>query len=178
VNRAAVRSLSVRPKFRLRTLTVWVALLCIAAAWVAAELRIARQEQSAVEQIVASGGTAYFDYVVAPATLDRMRGITTPAGPAWLRQLLPSGFCAPIRFVRFRRVAHESWEALDEQALEPLAQLRSLEWVDIIHPIEDGALRPLRKLNRLKGLTLCYGPMTDQRIDELKQLATWGPGIP
>lgn len=133
-----------RLRFRLRTLLLLVASLCIWLTWQAA---VARRQQKAVEIIRQYGGNVIYDFN------DRRPGAQPAAWRAWLARTMGDEYVFAVVGVGL------SGPAVDDRALATLAphlaRLRRLRWLDVDDvPITNAGLKHLGQIWRLQRLFL------------------------
>ena len=127
-----------------------------------------RSQRLAVAAIRAAGGTVLYDYQFStdPAIRTRLRGVTEPPAPRWLRRLVGDEFFQSAASVGSdRQVTPELLAAVAQ--LDGLLNLhvRSATRMDDAWPI-------LERLRRLDAITLSGPGVTDRAVVTLGKIAT------
>ena len=105
-----------RFQFSILSLLVLTVVVAIPCSWLATEMKAARKQREAVEEIKKAGGWIAYDYEFDPGlqTIPRPQ----PPGPAWLRKLLGDDMLAAV--------THAG--TFDEESGD--AVLEHLRWID------------------------------------------------
>jgi Leucine Rich repeat len=166
-------------RFGLRTLLVVMTLLCI---WLAIEVNAVRRQKEAVEAILATGGSVWYDYQATPST-SLTKLLASPQSvrmidllgmpskfdfnqnavlsvPAWLRNQFGSGYFCTVISVKCSQRASATAKAKEQ--IDQLAKLPALkEFIflggypspPVLDP-QDVDFTALQQLNNLGALTI------------------------
>lgn len=119
-------------RYSIRSLLVLVTLACIALGWYGANRNVRQREVAAIEEL---GKLMRYAGIVTIEEGDNLRcgfgvtGVATvrPMRPYWLTRRLNPGNAGVFQ----RVVEFSSWERMDDRAVPHLAQLKSLEQIDL-----------------------------------------------
>ena len=151
-------------QFRLRTLLLVMAVLCVPLAWVGVRMNQKRQERAAVAAIQELGGYVGYDWEHEHTPC---KG--TPPGPAWLRAILGDDVLADVATVSFGISENGHLADLDSVHLHAFRRLRTLcIWGDFKKNVMDSDLTCLRALTDLEILTLVNVRPTDAGMSNIK----------
>lgn len=144
-----------RLQFSLRTLLIFVTLVCITMSWLGVKLARVMRQREAVAAIEARGGYVTYDYEV-----DALPAEWT--APTWLRGLFDDVY-----------VSHVILSGnCDNDDISRLAKLTSLETLDFDHSqLTDAGLAHLSGLADLQVLSLADTQVTDAGLAHLERLA-------
>jgi hypothetical protein len=158
-----------KPKLRwyqysLRSLFLLTLLVAIGMSWVAVRMQRAREQRAAVEAIVKTGASVYFEHQL-DASGNLIDGAETP-GPAWLRRLLGDDFFRSVTQVFYAPGIPVTDNELTQ--LQAFSELQSLS----LHgtQVTDAGLEHLKGLTQLKKLHLGETRITDAGLEHLKGL--------
>jgi hypothetical protein len=154
-------------QFRLKTLFLIVAVLCVPLAWVGVRMNHKRQERAAIAEIERLGGTVEYDWQrvrVQGMPFTNPNGL--PTGPGWLRWTLGDDFFSRVVYVGFQR-------SLDDEDIRRASTFSTVEELGLRHAeIGDEGLAYLQGLTHLRSLTLAHSNLTDAGLQHLKSLTT------
>jgi hypothetical protein len=174
-----------RFQFSLAALLVLTFAVAVPCSWLATEMKWAREQKAAVENIRSkAGGFAMYNYEYDVS----LRGSAEPGGPAWLRGLLGRDFFIDVAAVQFARTTDadleplRSWSQLQnvglsdtevtDAGLEHLRGSRKLQYLFLVNtPITDAGLEHLKGLSQLECLYLGGTQVTDAGLEHLKGLS-------
>jgi len=175
-------------QFRLRTLIAVTLCLAVLCGWIAIQVQRGRDQERAIEAIVAAGGSVSFDYGGDAPGIPGLSLNVTPPAPEWLRNQLGEHFFATVDEVWLRcapgqfDVAHlrdlrclsslgiDSTPLAGDQLAE-ISDIGSLEELSLaLTPIGDEEIRHLARLKRLRSLDLDFTAVTDDSIEVLGRL--------
>jgi len=148
-------------RFSLRTLLIFMLVVCVAVGTLGVKLERARKQREAVAWVREMGGTVYY------AMNDG--GITAePRGHVWLRTWLGNDF--------FDEVASVELYNTPVNDVSPLAELNNLRVLSL-HGYQVSDVSPLAKLTKLEELDLDYTQVSDvsplAKLTKLKSLHLW-----
>jgi hypothetical protein len=151
-----------RFQFSIRSLLVLVLVVAIPCSWVAVEMKEAREQQAAVEEIKKLGGQVQFDYEVRQSG-NPLLPPSAPPGPTWLGGLLGEYFFATVVDVSY------FGSSVSDAGLEDLKGLTQLQGLGLNHtPVTDAGLKHLNGLTRLQCLDLTGTHITGAGFGHLK----------
>jgi phosphate/sulfate permease len=174
-----------RFQFSILSLLVLTVVVAIPCSWLATEMKAARRQREAVEEIEKAGGKVTFEYQANPRgrVIPRAKGPpllrpprpgAKPQGPPWLRMLLGDDIFVSVTEVDLSgsRVSDTGLERL-----EGLPQLRKL-WLTGTE-VGDVGLQHLEGLTQLGALYLGGTKVGDAGVEhlkgltQLKELSVW-----
>jgi hypothetical protein len=149
-----------RVQFSIRSLFVLMLTVAAAFGWLVAEMKAAREQKDAVEEMRKLGWDVYYDW-----ELDLGRGPEAPQ-PAWLRNLLGNDFFVHAQFARCG--------ANGEDADAGLAHLKALTKLEVLDlsgaKITDAGLAHLKGLTQIQKLCLARAQVADASLAHLEGL--------
>ncbi|MCE9544676.1 MAG: hypothetical protein K8T25_04040 [Planctomycetia bacterium] len=152
-------------QFSLRTLLTAFVVIGIATGWFGGCLHRARQQQAAVNKLVHSGATVYYDFQFdspSPLAMPDMR--KKSSGPEWLRKVLGVDFFSSVRMVFFPAGA-------DDQLLSHSEALRGLQSCHLPGAkVSGNGLCALSKVASGGYLTLCGSQISDQDVEQMPEM--------
>ena len=178
-----------RFQFSLRSMLVMVVAVAVPCSWLAAEMKKAREQKTAVEAIERVGG----HWVYGPENSGDIEDmIVGPLyGPEWLRILLGDDFFNEVKYVAFvSTIANQATNAdlahvaelkhlkvllvgdtqITDAGLAGIAGLTELRELILICPkFTDRAMEHLTGLKKLRELTLKDTQVTDEGIKNLQR---------
>src|ERR1700730_11659387 len=98
---------STKPKrrwlqFRLKTIFVLVAVLCVPLAWVGVRMNQKRRERAVIAGLRGLGATVHYDWQnVSAPSVPFVNPDTEPTAPKWFRSLLGDDFFGEVEYVAF-----------------------------------------------------------------------------
>jgi len=144
-------------QFSLRTLLIVVTVFCV---WMGITAKRARDQQQAVEAILAAGGVVNYEH-----QLDR----SDPPGPVWLRQLIGDEYFFSVNFVSFHK------GEVDDATMAAVSRLTGLTNLLLQGAnITDAQLVHLKGLTNLIQLDLSKTQVTDVGMVHLKSMTNLG----
>ncbi len=166
-------------QFRLRTLLLVTALLCVPLAWVGVRLNDKRAAVAAIQRL---GGTIQYNYGRISQYDAEGRQITgqigtgQPPGPAWLRGLLGDNYFAsvvrvvlpPQRVVL--RSKYKRWMAIEPSVNEMRTMPTPPHYLPDGAVIDDDGLKVVAKLTDLEALCLFWTEIGDAGLANLSPL--------
>ena len=176
-----------RFQFSILSLLVLVVVVAVPCAWLATEMKAAREQRQAAEEIRKSGGTVRYDYELDPSG-DEIPGAKPPA-PAWLHGMLGDDLFVNATYVDFAasKISDAGLEKLNacpqlrelgladtkvsDAGLEHLEGLTQLHWLSLGHTkVSDAGLEHLKGLTQLQHLYLSGSKVSDAGLEHLKGL--------
>ena len=149
-----------RFQFSLLSLFVLTVAVALPFAWLATEMKAAREQKVAVEEITNLRGSVGYDYQQSPSD-----STSKPPEPAWLRGLLGDDL-----FVNVKKVSLSN-SGIDDAGLERLKGLTRLQELDLGNTkVSDAGLEHLKGLTQLQSLDLCNPKISDAGLEHLKGL--------
>ncbi len=153
-------------QFRLQTLLVIVAVLCVPLAWVAWKMDQKRHERAVIAELERLGSSVGYDW-----QMDCFRRLwvvpepdAKPTGPHWLRRLLGDDFFSHLVYIHLRPDLETFFgkykgdgPSSDQYTRGPVAK--------------DGDLRLVATFSKLEVLDLSYSEIGDAGLTHLKGLA-------
>ena len=145
-----------RFQFSIRSLLVLVVVVAIPCSWFAVEMKEARKQQKAVEEIRKSHGLVQYDWEA---------GVPKPPAPVWLLHPLGDDFFSDVAWV------FASDTQFTDAALKDLKDWTELQELDLPNTrITDAGLKNLEGLTKLQRLLLPFTKVTDAGLRHLKGL--------
>jgi Leucine-rich repeat (LRR) protein len=147
-----------RFQFSIRSLFVLMLAVATPFGWLAAEMKDAREQEDAMEEI------RKWDWDVRYDWQKTLEGTPGPRRPAWLRSLLGEDFFARATFARcdIRYM---------NTGLAQLERFNELKWLHLSGPkVTDAGLEHLRGLTQLQELRLFDARVTDAGLENFKGL--------
>ena len=136
-------------RFSLRTLLVFMLVVCVAVGW---KFERVRRQREAVAWVKEMGGFVY--YFVDGNPYSELRG------PEWARKWLGHDF--------FNDVTGVELQGTQVSDISPLAKLSKLEYLYLDHtPVSD--VTPLAKLTKLEKLFIHNTQVSDQAMEQLEK---------
>ena len=105
-------------RFRLRTLLVFVSIMCVVFGIMTSRAQVQRRVTAAIKE---SGGIVEYDYQLRQSGIPRQNPVAP--GPEWLRKLLGIDYFATVVYVKETRV--------DDLSIKSLSQLPSLRFLEL-----------------------------------------------
>ena len=149
----------VRFQFSIRSLLVLTVAVAIPCSWLAVEMKEAREQRAAVEEIRKLGGGVYalYDY--------EFTSTQQPPGPVWLRRLLGDDcFVSVVKVMLADTRITDVWLG----RLKGWTRLQELELSK--SKITDAGLKHLKGLTQLRQLFLGGTKVTDAGLEHLRGL--------
>jgi hypothetical protein len=177
------------PQFRLKTLLLVTAVLCVPLAWMGGRLNQKRQERAAIAELEKLGGIVMYGWQGG-----RVNGVWryTPTadestGPDWMRQIFSDDFFTDVVYVALSPIGHQpvgfhrTWTpdlsvtdtdaAVKDDDLRLVGMLSRLEELDQSDTdVGDSGLVHLQGLANLHCLDLSHTNITDAGLLRLKSL--------
>ena len=178
-------------QFRLRTLLLIVAVLCVPLAWVAWKMDHKRHERAVIAELERLGGEVLYDWqgkrLGETWQHDMKPDSDEPNGPTWLRWLLGDDFFSDVLYValvprqripvgyrgawRYDRSRKDAAPIAKDDDLRLVATLPKLEELNLSNTdIGDVGLAHLRGLTHLRSLALVYTSITDAGMSTIKEM--------
>ncbi len=153
-------------QFRLKTLLLIVAVLCVPLAWVGVRLNQKRHERAVIAEIERLGGRTYYDWQRGKRwgrPLLAVKPYSAPTGPYWCRRLLGNDFFSDVDYVYFPPPWHSK---LNDDELRLIATFSKLAELDLSRraAIDDHGLAYLNRLTSLRILDLSETNITDEGL--------------
>jgi hypothetical protein len=178
-------------QFRLKTLLLVTAMLCVPLAWIAVRMNQKRQERAIIAELEELGREILYDWQGK-----RMGGAwqyymkpdsDEPTGPIWLRRLLGDAFFSDVVYAdlsprqripadyqgawRNDRSRKDAAPFLKDDDLRLVATLSKLEELNLSNTdIGDIGLAHLQRLTHLRSLALVYTNITDDGLSTIKEM--------
>ncbi len=181
-----------RFQFSIRSLLMLTIAVAIPCSWMAVEMKKAREQREAVEEIVKCGGTVFYDYHLNAS--GNLVLNARPPGPSWLLNVLGDDFSTNVVWVGCDlppsdgiqvpdvELEHlEGWTQLQILALNgtqvtdaDLVHVKRLPHLQLLHlgytQVTNAGLEHLTGLPQLHELWLCNTHVTDAGIRHLSAL--------
>ena len=141
-------------RFSLRTLLLFMLVVCVAVGW---KFERVRKQREAVAWVHEMGGTVYYDFEFGGGFSVELAA--EPRGPEWLRKWLGRDFFDDVAYVDLRGT-----QVSDVTALAKLTKLKRLN----LSNTQVSDVTPLAKLT-LTWLYLDRTQVSEQAIDQLKR---------
>ena len=152
-----------RFQFSIKSLLILVVVVALPFSWLAVEMRAAREQKAAVEEIEKVGSVVY-DWNVDASSNPIPNA--KPSEPAWLRNLLGDDFFTLVISAGFH-----SGEQITDAALADLAGLTHLQMLRLGGTrVTDAALAQIARLTQLQTLWLDDTRITDDGLAHLAGL--------
>ena len=149
-----------RFQFGILSLLVLTVAVALPFAWLASEMKAAKEQKTTVEEIKNLRGSVGYDYQQSPSD-----STSKPPEPAWLRGLLGDDL-----FVNVTQVSLSN-AGIDDAGLEHLRGLTQLQELDLGNTkVSDAGLEHLKGLTQLQRLDLCNPKISDAGLEHLKGL--------
>lgn len=155
-------------QFRLKTLFIVVAVLCVPLAWVGVRMNQKRHERAVIAELEQLGGMVMYEWQGK-----REDGVWQPEnwrtgdppGPLWIHQIFGDDFFSHVVYVALLG------SPANDDDLQMVATIRGLETLDLpFAEIGDAGLAHLKGLASLRCLDLSHTDITDVGLGHLKSL--------
>ena len=154
-----------RIQFGIQTLLVMTLAVALPFSWLAVEIKKAREQKEAANEIAKRGGSVLYEWEV-DAQYIPLHDAQAP-GPGLLRSLLGDDFCMRVVVVWIRGDSVEK----DPESLQHVKGLNSLHALHIWSPeVSDAGLLNLKGLNELQDLDLYSTHVSDDGLRQLMRL--------
>jgi hypothetical protein len=169
-------------QFRLKTLLVIIAVLCVPLAWLAWKIDQKRQERAVIAELKRLGGLVHLDYEwhwikdqVDSGSFSLDRNVTGPRpGPAWLRRLLSDDdlFASVVAVVLppERQAYRAKYSTSRIRRPTRISYGWSDDWFPDGQVIDDDGLATVAKLKDLEELYLGWTDIGDAGLANLSTL--------
>ena len=151
--------------FSIRSLGILILAVAIPCGWLSAEIRKAKRQREAVEEIAVHSGQVLYDYQLDDAG-NAVQRIEPPGRPSWLPGRRGNDFFRSVAAVRL-------WNA-DVSELKRLAEMSQLRKLNLGGTqVTDGGMEYLKGLTQLRWLALNGTQITDaglECLEGMKQL--------
>ena len=156
-----------RFQFSIRSLLLLVVVVAVPCGWLETEMKQAKKQREAVEEMRNAGGEVSYDYQLDPDGIE-IPG-AKPSEPAWLRRMLGDDLFVNVKNVNIDKTA------IGDAGLEHLTTLTQLQTLWLRDPqVTDAGLEHLKELSHLERLSLAgwFSNAGLKHLEGLTQLQT------
>ena len=151
-----------RFQFSIRTLLALPLVVAVLCGWLATEMKQARKQREAAEELRKAGGDVLYSYQLDPSGTQTPSAI--PPEPSWLRALLGDDFFANVPCAAFDELSGDA----GLEHLRPFTHLQVLYLNNT--KVTDAGLENLKGLRQLEGLNLQLTKIGDAGLEHIMGL--------